>query len=46
MPDARNTAPQHDDSLRLMRWMAQYPKGEGGDPLPSELAYAGRLEEE
>jgi len=42
----RNTAAQYDFSLRLMRWMDHYLKGEGGEPPPYELDHAGRLAEE
>ena len=42
----RNTAAQYDYSLRLMRWMDHYLKGEGGGPPPYELDHAERLENE
>jgi len=42
----RNTAAQYDYSLRLMRWMDHYLKGEGGEPPPYELDHAERLESE
>ena len=42
----RNTAAQYDYSLRLMRWMDHYLKGEGGAPPPYELGHAERLEDE
>ena len=42
----RNTAAQYDYSLRLMRWMNHYLKGEGGEPPPYELDHAERLQEE
>jgi len=42
----RNTAAQYDYSLRLMRWMDHYLKGEGGEPPPYELDHAERLEGE
>lgn len=32
-------ASRYDYSLRLMRWMDHYLKGEGGDPPPHELDY-------
>jgi dipeptidyl aminopeptidase/acylaminoacyl peptidase len=41
-----NTAAQYDYSLRLMRWMDHYLKGEGGEPPPYELDHAERLESE
>jgi dipeptidyl aminopeptidase/acylaminoacyl peptidase len=41
----RNTAAQYDYSLRLMRWMDHYLKGDGGEPPPYELDHAARLEE-
>jgi dipeptidyl aminopeptidase/acylaminoacyl peptidase len=41
-----NTAAQYDYSLRLMRWMDHYLKGEGGEPPPYELGHAERLQEE
>jgi dipeptidyl aminopeptidase/acylaminoacyl peptidase len=40
-----NTAARYDFSLRLMRWMDHYLKGEGGEPPPYELDHAGRLKE-
>jgi dipeptidyl aminopeptidase/acylaminoacyl peptidase len=40
----KNTAAQYDYSLRLMRWMDHYLKGEGGEPPPYELGHAERLE--
>jgi dipeptidyl aminopeptidase/acylaminoacyl peptidase len=39
----RNTAARYDYSLRLMRWMDHYLKGEGGDPPPYELDHARKL---
>ena len=39
----KNTAAQYDFSLRLMRWMDHYLKGEGGEPPPYELDHAERL---
>lgn len=41
----RNTAARYDYSLRLMRWMDHYLKGDGGEPPPYELDHAARLEE-
>ncbi len=35
----RRAASRWDYSLRLMRWMNHYLKGEGGDPPPHELDY-------
>ena len=32
-------ASRWDYSLRLMRWMNHYLKGEGGDPPPYQLDY-------
>jgi hypothetical protein len=40
-----NTAARYDFSLRLMRWMDHYLKGEGGEPPPYELDHAQRLKE-
>jgi len=42
----KNSAAQYDYSLRLMRWMDHYLKGEGGEPPPYELDHAERLEDE
>ncbi|MEE4304133.1 MAG: S9 family peptidase [Wenzhouxiangella sp.] len=36
----RRAASRWDYSLRLMRWMNHYLKGEGGDPPPRDLDYA------
>lgn len=36
----RRAASRWDYSLRLMRWMDHYLKGEGGEPPPYELDYA------
>ena len=41
----RNTAARYDYSLRLMRWMDHYLKGEGGDPPPYELDHAQKIAE-
>lgn len=35
----RRAAPRYDYSLRLMRWMDHYLKGEGGDPPEYRLDY-------
>ncbi|NDY94638.1 S9 family peptidase [Wenzhouxiangella limi] len=35
----RRAAPRWDYSLRLMRWMDHYLKGEGGDPPPYQIDY-------
>ncbi len=35
----RRAAPRWDYSLRLMRWMNHYLKGEGGDPPPYQIDY-------
>ncbi|MDH3673628.1 MAG: S9 family peptidase, partial [Gammaproteobacteria bacterium] len=42
----KNTAAQYDFSLRLMRWMDHYLKGEGGEPPPYEIDHAARVEGE
>jgi dipeptidyl aminopeptidase/acylaminoacyl peptidase len=39
----RNTAARYDYSLRLMRWMDHYLKGDGGDPPPYDLGHAARM---
>lgn len=36
----RRAASRYDYSLRLMRWMNHYLKGEGGDPPPYRLDYS------
>lgn len=40
----RRAASRYDYSLRLMRWMNHYLKGEGGDPPPQKLEYGIELE--
>jgi len=35
----RRAASRYDYSLRLMRWMNHYLKGEGGDPPPYQVEY-------
>jgi len=39
MPTACPLNRLRDYSLRLMRWMNHYLKGEGGNPPPHELDY-------
>ncbi len=42
----QRAASRWDYSLRLMRWMNHYLKGEGGEPPPHEIDYQLRSEDE